>query len=295
VEGLDRREAGPELATDQDTIDPSAMDDAALDALIKGDTQDPAPEGDQANADQGEAPETGETQPPKAEQGEEEPWTPPAKEEWEKVTKRQEEQEKFFQRQGTELGDLRKALMERDALIERMVRIQSKPGEPPQDDSTFNERFFENPAEALRQHEEQQVRVNSERILAERNQRMVVERAMRTMVPEIDDADFRKQIAEVALQSGVPKENVEVFLADPFTSDPTSIVALARIVDRNQLAATTRQTTDQVVQKISAATQQRRTISAVPGRDNTAPTSISPTQLASMSDAELDALLNRRA
>jgi len=200
--------------------EPHELDDAALEAALKAETQDTIEDTeesqDEEKATEEKLTETAakEEKAETEEKAEEEPQPTEVdtlKAELERLKKQVEDKELFIQQRGTEIGELRRKLEQRELMLRQKVS---------------EEGFGFDEARELNEISQERARIDSD----EKTQlRKMNEQFIRGAVPDFDDA-MVGDIAEVARGQGVPEEVIGAFKRDPFAENPSTLMGFVNQV-----------------------------------------------------------------
>ena len=296
-----------EPAEDQtDVIDPTSLSDEELEKHLSGEGSE---ENIEASAEEETPEETVGSEEEVSEEGsepsgeespvseEEESSSDTIDSELEKLRKRVQDKEEFIQRQAREIGELRKLV--REALGAETVGTEQglqQKGE----EGLNDEVFFEKPVEAVKKTVEQILAERERQIQAEAQRALEVEKTVKERVPDFEK--YIDEIAELAKEDGYPDEAIAAFKANPYMgSDPHVLLSYARRVEAarqlNQLKAElekAKKAPEEFLKKIQKAASGTSTLSNVAPSTPKDRTEFSEKTITSLSDAELDKLLNEK-
>lgn len=265
---------------EENEIDVTGMDDAALDAAINAEEGQPAEEPAPAEEPEPAAPEPEPTGEPETPDNAEPPTPTEEQQELERLRKQVNDKEQFIQRRNQELGELRRQL---EAL-------------QPQQLEDVNDKFFENPQEAIQQILEQRDKAQKVQELRSIIQVRETETTVKGLVPDFDD--LMDDMAAIAKEDGLPTEAIEVFKRNPYSEHPAFLVAFAQRAKANRELKALREENaklktrpDEVLKKVEQAARQSTTLTGQSGQSSQKG-EISEKQVHLMTDAELDELLN---
>lgn len=216
------------------------------------------------------------------------------KEELERLKKRVQDKEQFIQRQGTEIGELRKAR----AYYEDQAKLLME---------QFQAKFYENPNEAMNAYGQagQATQMAQQAQLMESIQ--VNKQYIHQVYPEYET--MINDIAEYGDVIGVPKDQIESFKQNPYATDIRVLIPYVEGAKRykqektqsslieqlkKQVEELDKDTSeDTVLQKITAAARKNPAITAKSGDGMTIAKTdgLNENNIADLSDADLDALL----
>ncbi len=144
------------------------------------------------------------------------------KDEHEKITRRIQEQDKMIQRQGTEIGLLRKGKQALEYLQSQL------PINDEAERARLNQLAFENPIEFHNQMEKRKETVNQivkQQVINQEMSRIGANRErVLTYVPELETSFG--DLIEIIKEDGAKPEDVEVFKRNPYTFAPATLFNL---------------------------------------------------------------------
>lgn len=189
----------------------------------------------------------------------------------------------------------RKLQGERDRLAFKERQLQELLAKQTPDSLT--EKVLTNPVEALEEMYQRKALESEVMSLRIAQEQIRNEAVVKQTIGDI--ADIKDDIANLALKQGFPPEAVADFKNNPWGSDPGIVVALAkevrhekRITALEAEIAKERQSKGEVVKKIAEAAKRGPLVTAASGQSTSRAREIDRSQLARMSEAELDVLLN---
>lgn len=197
----------------------------------------------------------------------------------EKLEKQVKDKEEFIQRQASEIGALRKQILD----------MQAAMPETPEESL-----YYSDPAEAvnqvLKQREQAAYIENLNHAVAVKENELTV----KTIVPDIDD--LIDSIADTALKDGATQETVRAFKNRPYNAPPDLVIQLAKRVKAEKEVETLKariaeleKKPDDVLKKVEAAARTGKTLTAKTGQSGGG--SVSEKSRHMLTDAELDDLL----
>lgn len=272
--------------SDTQEIDVTQLDDAALKEAIAsgGEPSDDVGQDEEATLQGEEAQD-------KATDAEEKAPGPDEKEEIEKLRKQVIEQKRFIDRQGNEIGDLRKFRQFHDQLMERKRALET----------SGVERFVENPAKFLDERDQINRQIEENRQAEEQAKLLNVFRAnseyAQQRMPDL--ADHLEEMASVFRESGDTEQNIAAFLRNPHAY-PSAFVhsvyltAKARkqhAVVMQELEKTRKQTED-TLHKVEAAARSKP-LTNQSGGAKSGKRQVNSSQLPELSDEELKELIKQ--
>jgi hypothetical protein len=207
---------------------------------------------------------------------------PVPKQEFEALKKKVEHQELFIQRQGTEVGELRKL---RDNLV---VTMQRKRAEA-QDSISVN------PIAAMDAHAEAQVAAQQIQSINIQEAIQINKNQILTAIP-----DYQSRIQDIATEAksmGVPEPMVQQYLANPYATPVGVLLPYIKAAElRKQFTELQKKQapqTEKVMQNITNAAKRGTTLTAKASSSTKSGTqNLSSNDIAMLSEAELDRLLN---
>jgi hypothetical protein len=216
------------------------------------------------------------------------------KERLEKLEKQVNEKEKVLQRQGTEIGELRKAR----AYYEEQAKTLY---------AQFQEKFYENPSESMQAYNQSAQAVQQAQQIEAVERIQVNKQYIYQAYPEYDT--MINDIAEYGKAIGVPDEQVENFKRNPYSTDVRALIPYVEGAKRMKAEKTNNELIEQlrkqveeldketdeetVVQKIALAAKKGTVITAKSGDGTTKVKTdgLNETNIPDITDADLDALL----
>ena len=273
----------PETVTQ--AVETASVPDEQLDAILSG-TQE-----QEEKPPVEKEPEKKEAAP--AQEPEKKPEEPPketvtlSKEEHEKLLKQVKDKEAFIQRQAAEVGERRKREQQLLSEMENLKGIIR--------DKSIEDPLAAHQAAALLQSHNNELQQIHMRDGIERNKAATLQ-----VVPTFDT--LVDDMAEIAKSDGINDELVQAFRSNPYAEDPGTLINLAKraeaaraIKERDtEIAALKTRIAElekkpgQVVKNIEKALKEGPTITSGSGQATSVKTPIEPTQLALMTDEELD-------
>lgn len=275
----------------QDTVDVSSLSDAEL-ATRLSEAATPKSEEDkelpvEAKEEVKDVPKTEEPAEKKESTKKEEPSaTVPdeqmsiSKSEWEKVQNKLKGQESLLGRQSNEIGTLRAANRT------HMEKLRAELDENPLDDPINISRKVDE----FKQAEQYDNDLNLQET-AIRNKETVMRFA-----PDIEKS--MDGIIEILTEDGIRKDVIEQFKMNPYAENPSTLINLAKRVELKRESESLRlenenlkkgkvEAEKNVLDKVTAAMKDNKTLTANSGQANNARPAISEKQIATMSDEEI--------
>jgi len=278
------------------------LDDEELERMLIEPDEPVQGEEEPSRDQEEEKPQEGHEQEPSEEDAT--PAGPAEEDELAKLKKQLEEKEKFIQRQGTEIGSLRKIVAE---LKESTEKLWQKPaastadGDIPDEDTPAEEMIYKDPAAVI------DARIAFTKAREAMNRQKIME-----AVPDITNPEYLEKLADVARESGDSETVIAAFKADPFMFNPDAVIELKRRLEEKNKTSEADQLRAQLAEmqkKLEALTgaeekmnEQIKKVANEPavldagsgqGSSTDVPEAISEEQLASLSDAELDEFLKK--
>jgi len=137
--------------------------------------------------------------------------------------------DKVIGRQGQKMGDLKKDLATKSAMLEKdIASLKSKTEMSDADfEEAYNDKIIENPMEAAKMLQERNNNMSALQNAELQHQKIQTSMTIEKYVPEF--MSLTKEIAEI-MKEDISPEQAERFLADPFSEHPGTAINLARVV-----------------------------------------------------------------
>jgi len=298
---VDEQQGTEETVEDRPVEEVVGMTDDELEKVLSGE-----PEGEPQ-------PEKEAEEPPESDKTEEEPATeePKAEEpkvedvpvDIEKLRKQLADKELFIQRQGTEIGELRKQNVEYKQSADALWKGKKEEGSENTDPEAVRDRLYEDPAAVI-----------DSRIAYLKAKETEISNRVRTAVPEIDNPEYVEKLAQAALESGDPEAVVTAFRRNPASFGVEPLLELKRRLEAKEHSSAEearqkeiadlraklelvegKKKTGNINEKIQRAVGESQTLSGDSGQASTeeGPAAVSESQLANLTDAELEAMLKK--
>lgn len=272
----------------QDTLDDvSLLSDEELSARLKGDTTEPETKEEEIKPDETKpAEKTTKKKKPKEDTPQEEETVSISKAELEKMQQRIADEQLMIARQGTEVGQLRKA---KEALVQRIAQLEQS--------LTFDN-LAENTGQTLERAAELN-RTRQELNNVEIGEQVQVNRnVIEHFVPNL--AELKSEMIEIAKGDGVDIIS-QMVSTNPYMLPPDTAIMLAKRAALNievkKLKAENealKGKTETVLSNIEKAAKGKPVISSKTSKTASEPTMISEEHIADISDADLQALIKER-
>jgi hypothetical protein len=274
-EGTQTQIAPPPAAAAPATAPIAELSDEELKAKIEAKKAGPAGTQDTRTVDPAKPPDT----PPKVE-------TKPTEPDHQKTIA---EQKSMIGRQGSEIGLLRAKVAE---LQKEIISSKAKGAPPPAEDpdrAAKNQKFIEDPLTALDEELAKRDKLKEESTAADKAASKANFEAVVQALPGVDIHELMPHMFQVALDDGVPEEDVIEFARNPFKTPPQALIALAK---RAKAERELREMRNPPAKKPAEKGNGKplRTLTASSGQSGTTEVAtVSRARLAEMSDEELKA------